>query len=83
MSFSMKLNFKFFLKTFKSYSSKLGRQYVFLVIAIVMLVIVGGFIIFSLNFLISNFNDVLLPQLTLPSILEFDIQGFEELDLIK
>ncbi len=79
----MKLKFKFPLNTLKSYSSKLGKQYVFLVIAVVMLVIVGGFIIYSLNFLISNFDDVLLPQSTSPPVLKFDIQGFEELSLIK
>lgn len=79
----MKLNFKFLLKTFKSYSSKLRKQYIFLVMAVVMLVIVGGFVIFSLNFLVSNFNDVLLLQSTSPPVLKFDIQGFEELDLIK
>ncbi|MCP6720407.1 MAG: hypothetical protein KJI72_03780 [Patescibacteria group bacterium] len=79
----MKLSFKFFSGLFKSASSKLGKRYIFLVIAVVMLVIVGGFVVYSLNFLVSSFNEILISQLASPPILRFDIQGFEELNLIR
>ncbi len=80
----MKLNLGFLskLKNKKSYRGG-NRQFTFIALAFVMLVIVALFVIYSFTFLISEFNDVSNQQISPPPVLRFDISGFEKLNLTK
>ena len=71
---------KFFSKFFAVKSS--SRQTLFYILAIFLFLIAGGFVISNFLFLISNFNEALLESPPLPPPLQFDIEGFEKLDLI-
>jgi len=79
----MKPNLNFFSKLIGPLLLKSKKQFVFLVMGVVMFAIVGGFVIYSFIFLISSFDKTFATQLISPPISRFDIQGFEQLDLIK
>ncbi len=51
--------------------------------AFAMCVLVGGFAIYSIIFLASKINSSLEVQPPVPSTLKFDIQGFDNLKLIR
>ncbi len=61
----------------------LKKQSIFIVMAFAMCVLVGGFAIYSIIFLASKINSSLEVQPPAPSTLKFDIQGFDNLKLIR
>lgn len=67
------------MKSFK----KIPKQAIFSVAAVFMFAVLIGFTIYNLIFLVSNFNKTLNHQLEKKTILGFDIEGFEKLNLIK
>ena len=80
---AMKPSSNFFSKFVGPLLLKSKKRFVFLAMGVVMFAIVGGFVIYSFIFLISTFDKILATQLISPPISRFDIQGFEQLDLIK
>ena len=80
----MKINLGFLSKLKNKKPSRGGsRQFTFIALAFVMLVIVALFIVYSFTFLISEFNDVSSQQISPPPMIRFDISGFEKLNLTK
>ncbi|KKU93899.1 MAG: hypothetical protein UY26_C0003G0047 [Candidatus Jorgensenbacteria bacterium GW2011_GWA1_48_13] len=80
----MKINLGFLSKLKNKKPSRGGsKQFTFIALAFVMLVVVALFVIYSFTFLISEFNDVSGQQISPPPVPRFDIQGFEKLDLTK
>ena len=67
------------MKSFK----KIPKQALFSVLAVFMFMVVVGFTIYNLIFLVSNFNKTLNNQPGKKTISGFDIEGFEKLNLIK
>lgn len=62
---------------------KIPRQTLFFTFAAIMLGIILTISVYNLIFLISNFNKALNPRAVKNEIQEFDIAGFEKLDLIN
>ncbi len=79
----MKINLGFLSKLKGKKSTSGGRQFTFIALAFVMLVVVALFVVYSFTFLISEFGDVSGPQISPPPPLKFDITGFEKLNLTK
>ncbi len=62
---------------------KMEKQSVFLLLALLMCILVGGFTIYSIIFIGSSLDDALTaPPPSAPTV-KFDIQGFENLKLIR
>ena len=62
---------------------KSGKQFVFLVMAVLMVVLIVAFVILTFAFLLSRFESVLNQDSVIVPPLEFDIQGFERLNLLQ
>ncbi|MBI4034004.1 MAG: hypothetical protein HY378_00450 [Candidatus Brennerbacteria bacterium] len=74
--FKLKLNRKISLKSE-------NRHYIFVFLALLMLVIVGAFIIWTVTFLVSSFAEAFIETSTPPPVEKFDIEGFEKLKLTR
>ncbi|MFH0712526.1 MAG: hypothetical protein V2A55_01580 [Candidatus Jorgensenbacteria bacterium] len=80
----MKIDLKSFFKLKKGFSLKPeNRHYVFAFLALFMLVIVSILIIWSIAFLISNFAEAFTETPPPVPTQRFDIEGFEDLNLVK
>lgn len=62
---------------------KVGKQSLFLALAFVMCVLIGGFAIYSIIFVGSSLDKSLDVQPPSVSPTKFDIQAFENLKLIR
>jgi hypothetical protein len=70
---------KDFFKTLKTINS---RQLKFFVLAIIMIVVIAGFSVYLLGFLISNINEALLSGgKKEKTAVEFAIERFEKLNI--
>lgn len=61
----------------------LKKQSIFLVLAFVMCVLVGGFAVYSILFIASKIDTALENQPPVAPTVEFDIKGFQDLKLIR
>jgi hypothetical protein len=61
----------------------LKRQSMFLALALVMCILVGGFVVYGILFIASKIDSSLEVQPPAPSTLKFDIEGFNKLKLIR
>lgn len=62
---------------------KMQKQSIFLVLVIVMCLLVGGFAVYSIIFIGSSIDRALdVQQIVVPKS-QFDIQGFENLKLVR
>lgn len=62
---------------------KFKRQSIFLLMAFLMVLLVGGFAIYGIIFLGSSLNNALTtPPSSAPAI-KFDTEGFQDLKLIR
>lgn len=59
------------------------KQTVFLALATAMFLLVGGFVVYSIVFLGKNVNDSLNAPVPSAPPAKFDINGFENLKLIR
>ncbi len=66
-------------KVFKKFK-KFG-QYWFFALAVVLVILVGLFVIWSVVYLGESFNEALAVSTAPPPQLQFDIQGFQKLNL--
>jgi len=71
------------MKSFKELKEKLNNQMLFFVMAIVMVLITLSLSIYLLMFLVSNLGQVFTINARPVPTQQFDIQGFEKLNLIK
>lgn len=67
----------------KMKSVKFGKQSALLALALFLCLLVGGFAIYSIIFVGSRLNEALDTQPPSVSPTRFDIQGFENLKLIR
>jgi|GEM_PF-2662526 len=58
------------------------KQSIFLALAIIMCILIGGFVIYSIVFLGKSVSDSLDTPLPSAPPTQFDIKGFENLKLI-
>ncbi|MDI6734040.1 MAG: hypothetical protein QMD50_00910 [Patescibacteria group bacterium] len=66
-----------------SHKKKIIRQWIFPLAAIFFIIFIFGFIIYSSGFLIANLNQALNADVKAAQPVQFDIEGFEKLNLIK
>ncbi len=69
------------MKTFKQLKEKFGHQMGFLIAAVILTIITVGLSIYFLTFLVSNLTNVLNVKTSPVSTKQFDIKGFEKLNL--
>ncbi len=62
---------------------RMSRKVLFSILAIAMIVLVGSFVLFSVNFLVTNLNTALTAGNGAVPAEKFDIKGFEALKLVK
>jgi len=62
---------------------KIERQSIFLGMAAIMCLLVAGFAVYVVMSMASDLNNALSVPETPPNALKFDIQGFENLKLIR
>lgn len=62
---------------------KFSRRLVFYLLGVVMVVAVGGIIVWMATFLAERLNTALTTDPNLVTHTQFDIQGFEKLQLTK
>ncbi len=79
----MKTNLKFLSKLKGLFSFEVDKQYIFLVVAAVLLIVVVALVVWGLGFLISNFTEALTEPVSSMPLLQFDIEGFERLNLVR
>jgi hypothetical protein len=79
-----KINLKFLSGLKKGILSGSGeRDYVFIFLALFMLITVSVLVIWCVTFLIANLTDSFVDTTPPPAVEKFDIEGFEELNLIR
>lgn len=66
-----------------SHHKKISKDIVFPIFGIFLAVIIAGFAIYSMTFLVSHINDALNTPVKAGDQPSFDIQGFEKLNLIQ
>ena len=62
---------------------RMSRKALFSILAIVMIILVGSFVLYSVNFLVTNLNSALTAGNGTAPVQKFDIKGFEALKLVK
>lgn len=79
-----KINLKSFLRLKNRLAVKSeNRHYVFAFLALLMLIVVSALVIWSVAFLVSNFAEAFIETSPPASVEKFDIEGFEQLNLIR
>lgn len=71
------------MEKLKKWNAKFDNQMTFLIGAILLSLIVIGISIYLLTFLVSNLSDVLSVKAKPAQTKQFDIQGFEKLNLTR
>ncbi len=60
------------------------RELIFIITGILLLLIIVGFIIYSINFLVKNTSDVLDQESVKPKeVIRFNLEGLKNLGIIK
>ncbi len=62
---------------------RFSKEWLFIVLASVMVLITGTFVIYCIIFLGSSLNDALSAPAARQTHLQFDIKGFQSLNLIQ
>ncbi len=62
---------------------RFSKEWLFIILASVMILVTGAFVIYSIVFLGSSLNNALNAPTPPPAHLQFDIQGFQSLNLIQ
>ncbi len=60
---------------------RFSKEWLFIILASIMVLVTGAFIIYCIIFLGSSLNQALNAPTPPPAHLEFDIQGFQSLNL--
>jgi len=71
------------LNFFKRIFSSRSKRALFIMMAVILFAIVSVVVIYNFIFLVANFTKVLNADTVKKQSPEFDIQGFEKLNLIK
>ncbi|MDI6820757.1 MAG: hypothetical protein QMD65_01080 [Patescibacteria group bacterium] len=59
------------------------QQWIFPLAVVILIIFISGFIIYSSGFLISHLNKALNVDVKAASPIQFDIEGFEKLNLVR